>query len=95
MSSNIASLNSELKRHNFGKIKLSDHQPDLLEIQLKSFKEFFSWKPLLKTVSMKVCIECFRKISQSAMPEISSFWSFWITTLIHQDTISTNVCKGD
>ncbi|MCO6470242.1 MAG: DNA-directed RNA polymerase subunit beta [Saprospiraceae bacterium] len=41
MSSNIASLNSELKRHNFGKIKLSDHQPDLLEIQLKSFKEFF------------------------------------------------------
>jgi len=41
MSSNVASLNSELNRHNFGKIKLADHQPDLLEIQLKSFKEFF------------------------------------------------------
>ena len=41
MSSKVASLNSELSRHNFGKIKLADHQPDLLEIQLKSFKEFF------------------------------------------------------
>ena len=41
MGSKVASKNSELTRHNFGKIKLADHQPDLLEIQLKSFKEFF------------------------------------------------------
>jgi DNA-directed RNA polymerase subunit beta len=41
MNSNVASLNSELNRHNFGKIKLAEYQPDLLEIQLKSFKEFF------------------------------------------------------
>ncbi len=29
------------KRHKFGRIKLSTEYPDLLEIQLKSFKEFF------------------------------------------------------
>ncbi|MCZ2337187.1 MAG: DNA-directed RNA polymerase subunit beta, partial [Chitinophagales bacterium] len=29
------------KRINFGKIKLANQYPDLLEIQLKSFKEFF------------------------------------------------------
>jgi len=28
-------------RVSFGKIKLPDEYPDLLEIQLKSFKEFF------------------------------------------------------
>ena len=28
-------------RHNFGKIKLASEYPDLLEIQIKSFKEFF------------------------------------------------------
>ena len=33
--------NAEAKRVNFGKIKLSSQYPDLLEIQLKSFKEFF------------------------------------------------------
>jgi DNA-directed RNA polymerase subunit beta len=32
---------AELERVNFGKIKLSSQYPDLLEIQLKSFKEFF------------------------------------------------------
>ena len=29
------------QRHNFGKIKLASEYPDLLEIQIKSFKEFF------------------------------------------------------
>ncbi len=33
--------NAEAKRINFGKIKLSSQYPDLLEIQLKSFQEFF------------------------------------------------------
>lgn len=36
-----AKTHAELKRVNFGKIKLQDEQPDLLEIQLKSFHEFF------------------------------------------------------
>ena len=33
--------NAAALRHNFGKMKLEDNYPDLLEIQLKSFKEFF------------------------------------------------------
>ena len=42
MASNAtAKTHAELKRVNFGKIKLQDEQPDLLEIQLKSFHEFF------------------------------------------------------
>ncbi len=41
MTSNEVILKPELKRTNFGKIKLSELHPDLLEIQLQSFKEFF------------------------------------------------------
>ncbi|MEM8585687.1 MAG: DNA-directed RNA polymerase subunit beta, partial [Bacteroidota bacterium] len=41
MTSNGQLLLAEENRVNFGKIKLTSHYPDLLEIQLKSFKEFF------------------------------------------------------
>ncbi|MEM9834927.1 MAG: DNA-directed RNA polymerase subunit beta [Bacteroidota bacterium] len=41
MTSNGQVLNAEESRVNFGKIKLTSHYPDLLEIQLKSFQEFF------------------------------------------------------
>ncbi len=41
MTSNGQLLNAEDKRINFGKIKLASSYPDLLEIQLKSFQEFF------------------------------------------------------
>ncbi len=41
MTSNGQILNAEEQRVSFGKIKLTDHSPDLLEIQLKSFQEFF------------------------------------------------------
>ncbi len=41
MTSNEVILKPELKRVNFGKIKLSELHPDLLEIQLQSFMEFF------------------------------------------------------
>jgi DNA-directed RNA polymerase subunit beta len=40
-SSNGLTLTAENQRVNFGKIKLKAEDPDLLEIQLKSFKEFF------------------------------------------------------
>jgi len=39
-SKNIVTTTGAM-RHNFGKMKLEDNYPDLLEIQLKSFKEFF------------------------------------------------------
>ena len=41
MTSNGQIFNAEEQRVSFGKIKLTDHSPDLLEIQLKSFQEFF------------------------------------------------------
>ncbi len=41
MTSNGNVLKAEEKRFNFGKIKLAKQYPDLLEIQLKSFMEFF------------------------------------------------------
>lgn len=41
MASNELVTNTGAVRHNFGKMKLEDNYPDLLEIQLKSFKEFF------------------------------------------------------
>ena len=36
-----AKKTAEERRINFGKIKLPDSYPDLLEIQLKGFQEFF------------------------------------------------------
>ncbi len=41
MATNGIIQKPEKKRFNFGKIKLSSQYPDLLEIQLKSFQEFF------------------------------------------------------
>jgi len=41
MTSTADVLTAEEKRVNFGKIKLAPEYPDLLEIQLKSFQEFF------------------------------------------------------
>ena len=38
MTSNGQYLNAEEQRVSFGKIKLTDLSPDLLEIQLKSFQ---------------------------------------------------------
>jgi DNA-directed RNA polymerase subunit beta len=40
-TSNGLTLHAENQRINFGKIKLKAEDPDLLEIQLKSFREFF------------------------------------------------------
>ena len=41
MTSNAKVLNAEALRKNFGKIKRASDYPDFLEIQVKSFKEFF------------------------------------------------------
>jgi DNA-directed RNA polymerase subunit beta len=41
MASNGVALTAEESRINFGRIKLPGEYPDLLEIQLKSFQEFF------------------------------------------------------
>ncbi|MEM9548077.1 MAG: DNA-directed RNA polymerase subunit beta [Bacteroidota bacterium] len=41
MASNELVSSTGATRHNFGKMRLDSYYPDLLEIQLKSFKEFF------------------------------------------------------
>lgn len=41
MASNELVTSTGATRHNFGKMRLDSYYPDLLEIQLKSFKEFF------------------------------------------------------
>jgi len=41
MASNELVTSTGASRHNFGKMRLDSYYPDLLEIQLKSFKEFF------------------------------------------------------
>ena len=41
MTVEAAKKTAEERRINFGKIKLPDSYPDLLEIQLKGFQEFF------------------------------------------------------
>jgi DNA-directed RNA polymerase subunit beta len=41
MASNELVTSTGATRHNFGKMRLNSYYPDLLEIQLKSFKEFF------------------------------------------------------
>lgn len=41
MTNNSQFFPQDNSRYNFGKIKLSSENPDLLEIQLKSFQEFF------------------------------------------------------
>jgi DNA-directed RNA polymerase subunit beta len=54
-------LMPELDRVNFGKIKLSDQQPDLLEIQLKSFHEFFQLETTPENRTNEGLFKCFQE----------------------------------
>ncbi len=56
-----AVLFPELNRVNFGKIKLSDKQPDLLEIQLKSFQEFFQLETTPDNRADEGLYKCFQE----------------------------------
>jgi DNA-directed RNA polymerase subunit beta len=76
MTSNGKVLTAEEKRVSFGKIKLPSPYPDLLEIQLKSFQEFFQLETTPENRVTKGCIGCFRKTSRSRMPGIFLFWNF-------------------
>jgi DNA-directed RNA polymerase subunit beta len=54
-------LYPELKRINFGKIKQNDRQPDLLEIQLKSFQEFFQLETTPENRANEGLFKCFQE----------------------------------
>ena len=64
MTSNGQILNAEAQRVSFGKIKLTDHSPDLLEIQLKSFQEFFQ----LETTPENRALEGLYRVFQENFP---------------------------
>ncbi|TXF90143.1 DNA-directed RNA polymerase subunit beta [Neolewinella aurantiaca] len=64
MTSNGQILNAEEQRVSFGKIKLTDHSPDLLEIQLKSFQEFFQ----LETTPENRALEGLYRVFQENFP---------------------------
>ena len=72
MTSNGQILNAEEQRVSFGKIKLTDHSPDLLEIQLKSFQEFFQ----LETTPENRALEGLYRVFQENFP-ISDTRSFF------------------
>jgi DNA-directed RNA polymerase subunit beta len=63
-SSNGLTLTAENQRINFGKIKLKAEDPDLLEIQLKSFREFFQ----LETTPEKRANEGLYRVFQENFP---------------------------
>ena len=54
-------LNPEKNRVNFGKIRLSDESPDLLEIQLKSFHEFFQLETTPENRTNEGLFKCFQE----------------------------------
>ena len=64
MASNGIAQTAQEQRFNFGKIKLASQYPDLLEIQLKSFKEFFQ----LETTPENRMAEGLYKVFQENYP---------------------------
>ena len=54
-------LKPELNRHNFGKIKVAYESPDLLEIQVKSFKEFFQLETTPEHRTDEGLYKCFQE----------------------------------
>ena len=68
MTSNGKVLNAEEARVSFGKIKLSSEYPDLLEIQLKSFQEFFQ----LETTPENRINEGLYKVFQENFPIVDA-----------------------
>jgi DNA-directed RNA polymerase subunit beta len=61
MSNSAAMLYAEKNRVNFGKIKLPETQPDLLEIQLKSFEEFFQLETTPENRTNEGLFKCFKE----------------------------------
>ena len=82
-------------RVNFGKIKHLAETPDLLEVQIQSFKEFFQLETTPTNVILKDCSRCSRKIFLSLIPGTFSCWNFWIILLIRHATLSKSVWNVD
>ncbi|HRG66664.1 MAG TPA: hypothetical protein PLV12_12690 [Saprospiraceae bacterium] len=73
-----STINGTKERVNFGKIKLPSYYPDLLEIQLKSFQEFFQLETTPENRNSEGLYRVFQETSQLRIPEIFLYSNSWI-----------------
>ena len=78
MTVEAAKQTAEERRISFGKIKLPDSYPDLLEIQLKGFQEFFQ----LETTPENRTNEGLFRVFQENFP-ITDARNIFVLSLIH------------
>jgi hypothetical protein len=64
------------QRINFGKVELLAETPDLLGIQIQSFKDYFQLETTPISVTTKDYSVCSRKIFLSQIHVTFSYWSF-------------------
>ena len=85
------SSNTVNQRVNFASTKNPLEYPDFLEVQLKSFKDFYNWIPHPRNVRTRDCIKYLLKTSPLPIQEIILFLSFWTTILIRRAIPLMNV----
>ena len=76
-------LKKHAERINFGKIKLPDEQPDLLDIQLETYKEFVQLETTPENRKHEGLHTVSARTSPSAIQETFSFLNSLITLLTH------------
>ena len=79
------------KRINFGKVELLAETPDLLGIQIQSFKDFFQLETTPDKRNNEGCSVCSRRIFRSRIRVTFSCWNSWIISLIRPVTPSKSV----
>ncbi len=76
------SSNTVKQRISFASTKNQLQYPDFLEVQLKSFKDFFQLGTTPENRKNEGLYTVFRRTSQSPTPETILFWNFWTTSSI-------------
>ncbi len=82
-------------RVNFGKIKNLADAPDLLEVQIQSFKEFFQLETTPDKRNIEGLFKVFKENFLLQIHETYSCWSFWITSSTRRVTPLKNVWSVD
>jgi hypothetical protein len=80
-----------LERINFSSAKNKLTYPDFLEVQLKSFTEFFQLNTTPEQRRNEELYKVLWKISRFQIPRITLSSNSWITLLIHPGTQLMNV----
>ncbi len=82
-------------RMHFGKVKHLADAPDLLEIQIQSFKEFFQLETTPDKRNIEGLFRYSRKIFLLPIPGTFSSWNFLTILLIRPVTPSKSVWSAD